>query len=573
VRRARRVRLRAGGLLALAVLLAGSPAPRAQDRLFANDGPLPDTGFGFSVAGVEDIDADGVPDYIVGALACTSPNGKLARVFSGATGTLVREHLGDPTGCYGMSVAGLGDLDGDGVPDYGVGDVRVDSMLAPQAGRVFLYSGATGGIIRIHEGDTSAARFGMSLATAGDVDHDSVPDVFVGSGWDSTIGFEFGSADVYSGASGALLLHFDGDAERDWFGASCTALDDVDADGYTDLAVGAPIRWYGATGAEPAGYVRVFSGRTGLELATYHGVPPQDHYGISISGVADLDGDGVGELAIGAPRRKVDKPSGPVEVGMLEVLSGATGALLFRTYGTAQSKYGTAVNELGDLDGDGLQDLLVGACYCQNNVPLNGGKGWVEVRSGASGDLLAKLVDGETMESFAYAVAPLGDLTGDGVPDFVVGNTFDATLGAKTGSAWVYSGADLTLLLDAHELSLQQGGAQTLQLDAGPEHAATDYLLLGCISGTSPGFRLGGQHVALNLDVYSSVLLASPSNALYGSMLGTLDEAGRAQVVLTIPPGLVPASAAGLVLHHAYVLHAPGGYVLASNPLPLTLQP
>ncbi len=561
------------GAAVLLALMGVAGAARAQDHLFTHDGSTTYAGFGFAVAGLGDLDGDGAPDYIVGSLACTSPNGKLARVFSGATGTLIREHVGEQSGCFGMSVANLGDLDGDGVLDYGVGDVRVDSLLAPQAGRVFLYSGRDGSLIRILEGDTSADRYGMSLSSAGDVDRDGVLDVLVGSGWDSTKGTEVGSADIYSGATGALLHHFDGDAPRDWFGASCAALADVDGDGTTDVAVGAPIRWYGATGTEPAGYVRIFSGRTGLPLATYHGVPPEDHYGLSIAGLGDLDGDGVGELAIGAPRRRVDIHDMPVEIGVLEVRSGATGQVLFTAYGTDKSKYGTSVRDLGDFDGDGIDDVLVGACYCQNNIPLNGGKGWVEIRSGATGGLLGKLVDGKALNSFAYAVSGLGDVTGDGVPDFVVGNTFDDVNGYQTGSAWVYSGADLSLLLDTQQISLQQGGAQELTLDAGPEHASSVFLMLGSISGTTPGFRLGGQHVPLNPDAYFNLLLDNPVNSLFGTTVGTLDAQGQAHTALTLPAGLVPASAAGLVLHHAYILHGPGGANFSSNALPLTLQP
>ncbi|MCB9899308.1 MAG: hypothetical protein H6825_14985, partial [Planctomycetes bacterium] len=176
--------------------------------------------------------------------------------------------------------------------------------------------------------------------------------------------------------------------------------------------------------------------------------------------------------------------------------------------------------------------------------------------------------------SFAWAVATLGDVTGDGVPDYVVGNTFDDTLGPKTGSAWVYSGADLSLLMLTHELSIEQGGVQDLGLVAGPQHAGASYLLLGSLTGTTPGFDVHGVHVPLVPDAWFDLSYAFPNNGVLVNSLGTLDASGNALAAFSLPAGLVPTSAAGLVFHHAYVVFEPGaGVQFASNALPLTLLP
>lgn len=560
--------------LTLAVALC-VPDVAAQDRLFTHDGPAPDAGLGYAVTGLADVDGDGVGDYLVGSLGCISAEGGFARVLSGATGALIRSHVGDNPGCFGMAVADLGDLDGDGVTDYGISAVRENSQLALQGGRVYLYSGVDGSVIRIHEGDIVAGRFGISLASVGDLTGDGVNDVAIGTPWDRTFSHWRGSLDVFSGADGALVHHFDGDASEQWFGFSVAGLGDVDGDSVPDLAVGAPIQWYDPDGDEPEGFVRVVSGATALTLHEWHGSNDADHYGTSLAALPDQDGDGVAELAIGSPRHHVPDPGGPgtLEVGRVEVRSGATGSVLYETFGEELSKYGTAVRTLGDFDGDGDHDLLVGACHCQNNMPLGSGSGWFEILSGDDGARLVMQVDGKPDQSFAYSVAGVGDVTGDGVPDFVVGNTFDDALGFKTGSAFLYSGADLSLTSDRHELSAAGGGLQTFGLSAGARFAGASYLVLGTVSGTSPGIVKNGVSLPLNPDDYLELMFAFPNSAVHVGTLGVLDGAGEATASLDLPPGVLPPEAVGLVLHHAYAVFSGSTLLFGSNALPTTLLP
>lgn len=101
-------------------------------------------------------------------------------------------------------------------------------------------------------------------------------------------------------------------------------------------------------------------------------------------------------------------------------------------------------------------------------------------------------------------------------------------------------------------ISVASGGQQALFLDAGVQHAGLSYLLLGTLSGTAPGLVFEGHLLPLNPDIYWMYTLQNPNQAPFDASFGTLDGAGRASVVLTIPTGLGPGWGLGLTMHHAY---------------------
>src|SRR5262245_15844627 len=159
---------------------------------------------------------------------------------------------------------------------------------------------------------------GNSVAAAGDVDGDGVPDVIVGapSAFDG-----FGRARVYSGATGATLRTFASSVQNDQFGFSVAGVGDLDGDGIGDVIVG--ILQSSAGGVTAAGRATVFSGATGLPLWSRDGTQPFDFLGSAVARVGDLDGDGVEDPAVGV----IYGDNGPAfDAGRVEVLSGATGA-------------------------------------------------------------------------------------------------------------------------------------------------------------------------------------------------------------------------------------------------------
>ena len=542
-----------------AALLTLSGVAQAQSPWFGHEGESSNLGYGYAVAGLGDLDLDGVDDYAVGAYK----KGGFADVRSGRTGEqLFYLH---EAGCFGMALVGLDDVNGDGVPDFAVSSPR-EVLDCLSCGVVRVYSGADASVLRVFEGQRTKQRFGYSLSAA-DVTGDGALDLVVGSFWDDQPAFEAGSVDVFDVATGLHLYEVTGDElVEEWFGTDVVGLGDLDGDGYDDFAVGAPRQWYVPAKHPPAGAVHVFSGRFGFELYTLRGEQDGDCFGTSIGRIGDLDGDGRDELAVGSPRYAV----GGVEVGCVDVYSGANGALLTRWTGTPYSKYGTSVDSAGDFDGDGRDDVVLGACTCQNTFPMGQAPGWLEVRSPTTGALLARM-DGQPAESYGFAVTGLGDVTGDAVPDFLVGATWADSQGPHTGRAEVVSGATLSLTTDTHLISTAQGGSQRLEVAAGSDLAHAPYLVLGTTSGTSPGFASPATHVPLNPDGTTLLELANLNTPTFAEFAGALDADGGAEARIQLAGGLPPALV-GVTLHHVWVSLDPwGGIETAGTPVPLTL--
>ncbi|HEX5009549.1 MAG TPA: hypothetical protein VFY71_04035 [Planctomycetota bacterium] len=314
---------------------------------------------GHSVAALPDLDGDGVADYGAGAiwaLNLDAPHGPelpgRAAAWSGATGLPLLDVGGQGKWeCFGAAMAGLGDIDHDGVADLLItaqfgGAPEGDATLAP--GHVRLVSGATGATLVQVEGEFPGDRLGWSAVALPDLNGDALPDV-AAAAWQWPAGAARGEVLILSGADGAVLTHFEGIEHSEAFGLALAALPDIDGDGLADLAIGAP-------GSQAdRGRVAIVSPATGQTLATIAGLEPGERFGSSLAPIGDRTGDGVTELAVGAPKWALSS-------GRVLIVSPASGKFVGSVSGVLPSgRFGAALDAVPDLDGDGHDELAIGA--------------------------------------------------------------------------------------------------------------------------------------------------------------------------------------------------------------------
>ncbi len=387
-------------------------------------------------------------------------------------------------GNFGYLAVGVGDVDGDGYPDIGVGAPFEDPGTSPDdAGRAYIFSGATGDVLftLVSPYEAQFGYFGW-VAGAGDVNNDGYADVIVGA-WEEPGGAtSAGRAYVFSGATGDTLytLVSPNPEIEGKFGWWVRGAGDVDNDGYPDVIVGAEEEDPG-TSPRDAGRAYVFSGPTGALIHTL--VSPSDEYeggfGWAVSGAGDVDGDGHADLLVGAPYE--DPGTSPEWAGRAYVFSGATGDTLYTLtppHEENEGYFGAGVWDLGDVDGDGYPDVGVGANGVAGPNPQAAGMAYIF--SGPTGALLYSLSspNPESGGGFGLPVTRAGDLNGDGYPDVAVGASDEDPNDVEgAGRAYIFSGATgdvLCTLVSPHPevdgwFGLGVAGTGDLNNDGRPE--------------------------------------------------------------------------------------------------------
>lgn len=320
-----------------------------------------------------------------------------------------------------------------------VGDLDGDGVCdftstAPSAngwrGRVYVISSRTGEELFRAEGGAVRARLGDSVAGEFDANGDGTMDVIAGA---PGLGQMAGRALVLSGADGAVLHDVSEGAPGDAFGMKVAGLADLDGDGCDEFAVG-------ASGIGP-GHVTVHSGRTAAPLFTVTGESDGDTFGQSLDGTR---GDGPALMAVGAPAAG---PRGTGRVYTYELdAEGATPQTVIDADPDTGAALGTYfVTYFGDADGDGVSDLYASDFSDAARGPNTGR---VFVHSGATGERMFELEGHVAGEGFGTTAAVSGDANGDGAADLVIGAWQHSGVAPSAGKCYLHSGADGALLAE-----------------------------------------------------------------------------------------------------------------------------
>ncbi len=516
------------------LLSAAQVAGGGFDKIALFPGDVQGDRMGASVAALGDLDGDGLRETAACAPDATisgMPKAGLVRVYSGAGGGVLYEYTGSASfERLGRAVLALGDLDGDLVDDFAFSSDA-------GSGTVFLVSGASGLTLLSLSGPVGSGDFGQALAAPGDLDGDSIPDLAVGDGafdYDDGLGtvlFDAGGAWFLSGLDGSVIQAFHGDAAGDRFGATLACPGDSSGDGFPDLLAGA--RSFDPPGLVDAGAVFLRSGADGSAVWRFDGSAAAAFFPTALAAVGDTDGDGYGDFLAGA---RLDEPAGGFDQGSAVLVSTDPAATLMQTwYGSApQEHFGAALGTAGDVNEDGIVDLMIGA-----PGPAYGGR--VYIYSGADHARLWISESEGTADGYGGAVAGAGDLDNDGRLDLLVGATDAPGPNGLAGVVHLLSFRQFAIP-SRSEISALSGGTATWNLKFPDDFLRQDdRLFYLTLIAEAPGLTVvQGWQVPLEQDLLFSRSLQGQHPDEMILPAGPLSAAGAGTVQAALPGNLPP---------------------------------
>ena len=378
-------------------------------------------GFGWVGANIGDINRDGFNEMVITAPFYGSDGSSAGKayVYSACSGELLNAIEGNPGDLLGFSAASAGDLNRDGIPDYFLGGLG--------GSRATVYSGRDHQVLLALQGNGGDG-FGASVAGAGDVNGDGTPDLLVGATQESSTITNTGRVYLFSGADGAILWQHDGASENSFLGGGLGMVGDLNGDGAPDQVVAA----HGASQAY------VFSGVDGTLLFTLNptdpsGAPPTFGRFFARGAGGDVDGDKIPDIFLGDYNAMRGEANG---TGRAYIYSGADGSAI-RVFEAETDGDGLGPGRgIPDIDGDGLIDVIVAAWT--SSAGTDGG-GRVYLYSGADQRVIGTITGNIAQDALGVDALGLSDVSGDGLPDYLVtavGNDFN---GEDVGRAYVVS--------------------------------------------------------------------------------------------------------------------------------------
>lgn len=552
---------------------------------------------GFAVSNVGDVNDDGIDDFAVGApfTDANAEDAGSAYIFFGVPGgfpaTLSPSSLDGTNGfsvlglgsgdAVGFRISAAGDLNNDQIADLVVAGDDADLNNPPFTEGAYVIFGREGAFPEKIEEDDLDGTTGFSIASrtppeqvsavdaAGDFNNDGIDDLVIGTSPNSFPGFNMGAAYVIYGKSdpfpsviglgsiGANGVQIPGIAAGDRAGFAVSAAGDINNDGIDDIAIGAPFADINADGAGsvyvvfgvdgdlPSGFS--LDSMDGSDGFTLNGLSMNDEAGSSLASAGDFNGDGLADLIIGVPFAD----SSTIDSGISYIVFGkdtpfaatetlvtyTSSALLTINGGGEFSFSGWAVSGAGDINGDGFDDVIIGAPFTATGPTSFPGAAYAVF--GRAGNAPVELSELDGNDGFQMlgtagddragsAVGGAGDFNQDGLDDLLVG-AYGVNMSpgvVNSGKAYVVYGQSLldiaiTKSNNASFADPTQPITYTIQVDNFSTEDVGDVLVTDVLPATLI-------NATWNCTATGGAVCENPSGS--GDISQTVDLPGRSQV-------------------------------------------